>query len=69
MRRFVNTKILFNVKSFDSIPGPKTYPIVGNANLFFSKPYYKVHQDLKAEYGNIVKFKMFGQENVIQPLL
>jgi cytochrome P450 len=69
MRRFTNSKLLFNIKSFDAVPGPKPYPILGNANLFFSKPYYKVHEDLKADYGNLVKFKMFSEESVLKILL
>ncbi|EFC37456.1 predicted protein [Naegleria gruberi] len=55
------------VKPYSSIPGPKGYPLIGDALEFFkhsqnSQAYF---EKLVKEYGEVVKFELLGANNVI----
>lgn len=61
-----------SLKSFDEIPGPKPYPIIGivcnflPGGKYFNKNVVFIHSQLRKDYGDIVLLRgMFGAPNIV----
>jgi cytochrome P450 len=55
-----------NILPFSSIPGPKNeeYTYFGSFFELTKMPYYEFYYKLHEKYGDIVRFKLLGRENV-----
>ena len=70
----LSNRSITEAKPFKSIPGPRVYPLIGNAYILFqknkdgevnSKRQHLMFRDMAAKYGPVFRTKFFGVDMLV----